>query len=152
MERVTSDSNNIYWFFVDGFPYLIANAITVIGILAIMFATSAKLTIMILAAAIFIFVCYPVFDRIFRKMHHKVWVQNSRLTSKVSDNINGHRIIKAFSKEDDESEQFGKISKKLMDSEIKASNTENTVFPILSVFVYLLSALVLGYGGVLCIT
>lgn len=152
MERVTRDSNNIYWFFVDGFPYLIANAITVIGILAIMFATSVKLTLMILIAAIFIFVCYPVFDRIFRKMHHKVWVQNSRLTSKVSDNINGHRIIKAFSKEDDESEQFGKISKKLMDSEIKASNTENTVFPILSVFVYLLSALVLGYGGVLCIT
>ncbi len=152
MERVTRDSNNIYWFFVDGFPYLIANAITVIGIIAIMFATSVKLTLMILAAAIIIFVCYPAFDKIFRKLHHKVWVQNSRLTSKVSDNINGHRIIKAFSKEDDEAKQFNKISKRLMDSEIKASNTENTVFPILSIFVYLLSAVVLGYGGVLCIT
>ncbi len=152
MERVTRDSNNIYWFFVDGFPYLIANAITVVGIIAIMFATSVKLTLMILAAAIIIFVCYPVFDKIFRKLHHKVWVQNSQLTSKVSDNINGHRIIKAFSKENDEAHQFGKISEKLMFSEIKAANTENTVFPILSIFVYLLSAIVLGYGGVLCIT
>lgn len=152
MERITRDSNNIYWFFVDGFPYLIANGLTVIGIVAIMFTTSAKLTLMTLCAAIVIFVCYPVFDKIFRKIHHKVWVQNSRLTSKVSDNINGHRIIKAFSKEDEELDEFNKISEKLMDSEIKSSDMENTVFPILSIFVYLLSTLVIGYGGYLAVT
>lgn len=152
MERVTRDSNNIYWFFVDGFPYLIANAITVVGIIVIMFATSVKLTLLILVGAVVIFICYPAFDKIFRKLHHKVWVQNSRLTSKVSDNINGHRIIKAFSKETDEAAQFGKISDKLMETEIKAANMENTVFPLLSIIIYLLSALVLGYGGVLCIT
>ena len=32
MERVTRDSNNIYWFFVDGLPYVITNVITVIGL------------------------------------------------------------------------------------------------------------------------
>ena len=152
MERVTRDSNNIYWFFVDGFPYLIGSAITVIGIIAIMFATSVKLTLMTLLAASVIFVCYPVFHKLFRKMHHKVWVQHSRLTSKVSDNINGHRIIKAFSKEENELEAFNKISGRVRDAEIKVANAENTVFPILSVFIYLLGALVLGYGGVLCIT
>lgn len=152
MERVTRDSNNIYWFFVDGFPYLIANILIVIGIIVIMFTTSVKLTLMMLSMATIIFVCYPIFNKLFRKLHHKVWVQNSRLTSKVSDNINGHRIIKAFSKETDEAEQFDKISNRLMDSEIKAANAENTVFPILSIFVYLLTALVLGYGGVLCVT
>lgn len=152
MERVTRDSNNIYWFFVDGFPYLIGSAITVVGIIAIMLATSVKLTVMTLAAASVIFICYPVFNKLFRKMHHKVWVQHSRLTSKVSDNVNGHRIIKAFSKENDELSAFNKISGKVMDAEITVANAENTVFPILSIFIYLLGALVLGYGGVLCIT
>lgn len=152
MERVTRDSNNIYWFFVDGFPYLIGNAITVVGIVLIMFKTSVKLTLMILAAASVIFICYPIFGKIFRKLHHRVWVQNSHLTSKVSDNINGHRIIKAFSKEDDELNAFNQISSKVKNAEITASNAENTVFPILSIFVYLLGALVLGYGGVLCVT
>ena len=152
MERVTRDSNNIYWFFVDGFPYLIGSAITVAGIIIIMFATSVKLTIMSLVAASVIFVCYPVFNKLFRKMHHKVWVQHSRLTSKVSDNINGHRIIKAFSKEDDELNAFNGISGKVRDAEIKVANAENTVFPILTVFIYILGALVLGYGGYLCIT
>ncbi len=152
MERVTRDSNNIYWFFVDGFPYLIGNAITVVGIIIIMFATSIKLTLATLIAASVIFICYPIFNRLFRKMHHKVWVQHSNLTSKVSDNINGHRIIKAFSKEDDELSAFNKISDKVKNAEITVANAENTVFPILSIFIYLLGALVLGYGGVLCIT
>ena len=152
MERVTRDSNNIYWFFVDGFPYLIGNVITVIGIIAIMFATSVRLTLMILFGAVIIFVCYPLFSKLFRKMHHKVWVQHSRLTSKVSDNINGHRIIKAFSKEEDELNEFNSISEKVKNAEITVANAENTVFPILSVFIYLLTALVLGYGGFLCIT
>lgn len=152
MERVTRDSNNIYWFFVDGFPYLIANGITVAGIILIMFKTSVKLTLMTLAAASLILVCYPIFDRMFRKLHHRVWVQNSRLTSKASDNINGHRIIKAFSKEEDELNTFKSISGKVKSAEITASNAETTVFPILSIFVYILGAFVIGYGGVLCIT
>lgn len=152
MERVTRDSNNIYWFFVDGFPYLIANSIAVTGIILIMFGTSVKLTLITLAAAALILVCYPLFDRAFRKLHHRVWVQNSRLTSKASDNINGHRIIKAFSKEDDELNTFVAISEKVKSAEITASNAESTVFPILSILIYILGAFVIGYGGVLCIT
>lgn len=152
MERVTRDSNNIYWFFVDGFPYLVANIITVIGIIVIMFLTSVKLTLLLLCAAVGILICYPLFDKVFRKLHHRVWVQNSRLTSKVSDNINGHRIIKAFSKENDELSEFSQISENLMKAEIRSANAENTVFPILSIFVYLLSAVVLGVGGVMCVT
>ena len=152
MERVTRDSNNIYWFFVDGFPYLIANLLTVIGIVIIMLLTNVKLTLMTLSAAVAIFVCYPIFGKAFKDLHHKVWVQSARLTSKVSDNINGHRIIKAFSKEENELEQFNKISDTLKDSEINVSNKESTVFPILSIFIYILGALVLGYGGVLSVT
>ena len=151
MDRVTRDANNIYWFFVDGFPYLIANAVTVVGLIVIMFFTSAKLTLTILSATVFILVLYPIVNKKFRKLHHRVWVQNSRLTSKVSDNINGHRIIKAFSKETDELDEFGKISSGLLNAEIKSANTESTVFPILSILIYFISAVVLGYGGVLCI-
>ncbi len=152
MERVTRDSNNIYWFFVDGFPYLIANLILVIGILVIMFITSTKLTLMILGAACIIFVAYPLINKHFRKLNHKVWVQYSKLSSKVSDNINGHRIIKAFSKENDELSQFSKLSTKLYEAEISVTDVESTVFPLLSIIIYILSAIVLSAGGVMATT
>ena len=116
-----------------------------------MFFTSWKLSLILLVSAGAIVFLYPLCERVFRKLHHKVWVQNSNLTSKVSDNINGHRIIKAFSKEDEEYENFNNISSRLMKAEIKSSNAEATVFPVLSILVYALSAIVLGYGGVLCV-
>lgn len=152
MDRVTRDANNIYWFFVDGFPYLIGNAITVVGLIIIMFLTNYKLTLFILLATGLILFIYPIVNKKFRKLHHKVWVQNSRLTSKVSDNINGHRIIKAFSKETEELGEFDKISTGLLNAEIKSANTEGTVFPILSIIIYLISAVVLGIGGVMAVT
>lgn len=152
MERVTRDANNIYWFFVDGFPYLIANLILVMGIIVIMVITSAKLTLMISGAACIIFVAYPLVHKKFRKLYHKVWVQNAKLSSKVSDNINGHRIIKAFSKENDELSDFSNLSTKLYKAEVSVTDTESTVFPILSVIVYILTAIVLGVGGVMATT
>lgn len=152
MERVTRDSNNIYWFFVDGFPYLISSAIGVVGIVIIMFFTNVKLTLMILAAAACIVIVYPLMEKKFRKLHHRVWVQNAQLTSKVSDNINGHRIIKAFSKEKEELDEFNKTSKKLLNAEIRWSNAEATFYPILSAVVYILGALVLGIGGVIAVS
>jgi ATP-binding cassette subfamily B protein len=152
MERVTRDSNNIYWFFVDGFPYLISNIVTVIGIIIIMLFTSVKLTLMIIIAAATIFIVYPAMEKKFRKLSHRVWVQHSRLTSKVSDNINGHRIIKAFSKEGDELAEFGKISGKVLDAEVRSSNAEATFYPILSAVVYILGSIILGAGGVIAVS
>lgn len=151
MDRVTRDANNIYWFFVDGFPYLIGNALTVAGLLIVMFFTNIKLTLLVIVGAGLIIFLYPVVNKKFRKLHHKVWVQNANLTSKVSDNINGHRIIKAFSKEENELDQFNSVSEKLYKAELKSGNTENTVFPILSVIIYIIGAVVLGYGGVLAV-
>ncbi len=151
MERVTRDANNIYWFFVDGFPYLISSFITVIGIIIIMFFTSVKLTLMILGAAALILIIYPIAERKFRKLHHRVWVQNAQLTSKVSDNINGHRIIKAFSKEEEELSDFNKTSLKLKNAEISSADAESTFYPVLSAVVYFLGAAVLGVGGVLTV-
>ncbi len=152
MERITRDANNIYWFFVDGFPYLIANAFMVVGIIVVMLITSVRLTLMISGVASVIFIAYPMVNKKFRKLHHSVWVQHAKLTSKVSDNINGHRIIKAFSKENDELSRFGKISKSLYDAEVRSSDAESTVFPILSIIIYLLGAIVLGAGGIMAVT
>ncbi len=152
MERVTRDANNIYWFFVDGFPYLISSALTVLGIITIMFFTSVKLTLLIIFVALCIGVVYPLMEKKFRKLHHRVWTQHAQITSKVSDNINGHRIIKAFSKESDETESFNKISNKLKDAEIRSSNAEGTFYPILAAVVYFLGAIILGVGGIMAVT
>ena len=151
MERVMRDSNNIQWFFVDGLPYVFINGLTVIGVVAIMFIMSWKLTL--LAAAIIPFLVFALVlgDRFFKRLHHRSWLYSARVSSLVSDNINGQRVIKAFSKENDEYERFSKESEGMRDSELDLSLSEATLFPILSIFVLSLTAVVLGFGGILVV-
>lgn len=149
MERVIRDANNIYWFFVDGLPALIIDIATVIGVIAIMFVMSWKLSLITLAAVPVLFAFLTLGDKFFRSLHHRAWLYGARVSAMVSDNINGQRVIKAFAKEEDEFSRFEKLSGEHMKAELKLSLSEATLFPILEVFVLLLSTVVLGAGGVL---
>lgn len=149
MERVTRDSNNIYWFFTDGFPYVITNVITVLGVLAIMFSMSWKLALICCVSAPVFLVLLFFGDKFFRVLHHRSWSRNARLSSMVSDNINGQRIIKAFSKEDEELDRFDSVNNSLYEADLRLNNTESTLFPIVTVLLSLLAALVLTLGGLM---
>ncbi|MCL2512422.1 MAG: ABC transporter transmembrane domain-containing protein, partial [Oscillospiraceae bacterium] len=147
MERVMTDSTNMYWFFVDGLPYIVTNIFTITGILFYMFKTSWKLSVMLIGILPIFGVCYFFGMKVFRRLHHKIWLFSANLTSMVSDNINGQRIIKAFSKEDEEYSRFEKASGKLMGSEISLANTEHTVFPIVFGILNVLAAFIFAMGG-----
>ena len=45
MTQINNDANTIYWFFCDGFPYLVTNAIQLIGVMVIMLFTNVSLTL-----------------------------------------------------------------------------------------------------------
>ncbi|MCH5198371.1 MAG: ABC transporter ATP-binding protein [Oscillospiraceae bacterium] len=149
MERVMRDANNIYWFFVDGVPGLIIEIATVIGVMTAMFIMSPRLSFLVLFLLPIVFILLYLGEKLFRTMHHRVWIYNSKLSSLVSDNVNGQREIKAFAKEDDEYERLSKVSKGFRDAELKLALTEATVFPIAEITVIILTAVVLGMGGVM---
>ncbi len=149
MERVIRDANNIYWFFIDGVPAVIIDTATIIGVVAIMFAMNWKLSLIIVLAMPILMVTLVLGDKVFRRLHHRSWLYGARVSAMVSDNINGQRVIKAFSKENDEYKRFEKFSGEHMKAELKLALSEATVFPILEIVVMGLSTLVLGVGGVM---
>lgn len=149
MERVTRDTNNIYWFFIDGIPSIIIFCATIIGVLTLMFIMSWKLSLIVVIAVPLIFLFLTLGEKYFRGMHHRTWVFSSKLSSLVSDNVNGQRIIKTFSKENDEYERFGKTNDAFRGAELKLNLFEATVFPLIEIFIVVLSAVVLGAGGVM---
>ena len=149
MDRVTRDANNIYWFFTDGVPRLITDGAMIIGILTAMFIMSWKLSLIALITTPVLFLTLVLGDRLFRRMHHRVWVMRSRTRSLVSDNINGQRVIKAFAKENDEYSHFEENSDAIREAEVKLGVAEATLFPLLDIFVLLLTTVVLASGGVM---
>ncbi len=147
MERVTEDALNIQFFFVDGVPYIINSVFTLLGVITMMFFIDVKLTLLVLIALPLIMVLLALGNRVFRRLHHRVWAGSAKLTSMASDNINGQRVIKVFSKEREEAERFGKLSGALRNAETAHSGRENTLFPLFTGLVLILTTIVLALGG-----
>jgi len=151
MNRVSRDSRNIYWFFVDGMPFIMVNAATFLGIFLVMFLMEWRLAIFCVAIIPILFFMYKILMRIFRRYHHKFWVINSQLNNMVSDSVNGQRVIKAFAREDAESQRFSNLSGKQVEVETARFNLGFTAFPLIGMFMFLGQAIVMLVGGMMVI-
>lgn len=151
MERVTGDANNIYWFFVDALPECLIDIVTMIGVLTMMALMNWQLTLIAVVSLPVVFLVFRLADHIWHRLHHQRWTYNANLTSMVSDNINGQRVIKAFAREDEELERFSKASGKLMQAELKLNNASSTVYPLIELMVYVATTLIVAMGGVMVV-
>ncbi|MCL1786471.1 MAG: ABC transporter ATP-binding protein/permease [Defluviitaleaceae bacterium] len=151
MNRVGRDSRNIYWFFVDGLPYVVLHGATFIGIAIVMFRLEWRLTLIILTVIPFAGFMFRVLMRVFRRYHHKFWVMNSQLNNMVSDAVNGQRVIKAFAREGEESRRFRETGEKQMAVEISSANLGVTAFPAIWLFMALGEIAVTGVGAMMII-
>ncbi|NLC42904.1 MAG: ABC transporter ATP-binding protein, partial [Clostridiales bacterium] len=147
MNRVNQDATNIYWFFVDGLPYVIVNLFTFTGVVILMITLNLKLALICIAILPIAILMFRVLWSIFRRFHHKNWVYNSQLNSMVSDSVNGQRVIKAFAGENAEAERFAAVGGKQAAVDISAFNTSYTAFPLIYLFMFLGQVVVTAVGG-----
>lgn len=147
MNRINQDANNIYWFFVDGVPYVIVNVLTFTGVIVLMCILNIKLAMICIAIIPVAIGLFRILWSVFRKYHHKNWIYNSQLNSMVSDSVNGQRVIKAFAREDDEAHRFSEVSDKQAAVDIRSINTAYTAFPLIYLFMFFGQVIVTVIGG-----
>lgn len=151
MNRIGRDARNIYWFFVDGLPFIVLNLILFIGIYIVMFALEWRLALICL-------IVFPVggsmfwfLMKFFQRYHHKFWVINSQLNNMVSDSVNGQRVIKAFAREGEESERFTASSNKQAAVQIGMADLAWTAFPLIYLFLFCGQVAVTAFGAMMVI-
>ncbi len=147
MNRVNRDATNIYWFFVDGLPYVIVNVFTFAGVITLMCLLSLKLAAICFVILPIAVVLFRILWGVFRRFHHKNWVYGSQLNAMVSDSINGQRVIKAFAREDDETDRFTDVGNKLAGVDTASMNVGFTAFPLIYLFMFLGQVAVTAIGG-----
>lgn len=147
MNRINQDANNIYWFFVDGLPYVIVNVFTFTGVIILMCVLNIKLALICLLILPMTIIFFRILWSVFRHFHHKNWVYNSQLNSMLSDSVNGQRVIKAFAREDAEAKRFAEVGAKQAVVDINAMNTSSTAFPLIYLFMFLGQVIITGIGG-----
>ena len=151
MNRVNRDAMNIYWFFVDGLPYLIVNVLTFTGIITMMCILNLTLALICITVLPLTILLFRFLWGLFRRFHHRNWVYTSQMNSLVSDSVNGQRVIKAFAREDEVSDRFSVLGGKQAEVDTKAFNLGFTAFPLIYLFMFLGQVIVTALGGMMVI-
>jgi len=151
MNRIGRDARNIYWFFVDGLPFVILNVALFCGVIGMMFYLEWRLALVCVAVVPVGGVLFRILMRLFRRYHHKFWVLNSQLNNMVSDAVNGQRVIKAFAREGEESRRFRDTGDKQATVERGLFNLGLTGFPLVWMFLFFGQVVVTAVGAMMVI-
>lgn len=147
MTQINNDANTIYWFFCDGFPYLITNGIQLVGVLIIMLIANPLLTLYTFITVPVFFVIYRSVFTLFEKLHAKVFSRRRSMNSLISDVLNGMRVVKSFAREDLELKRFDARSQATADADIEVNVTASRTFPLLGFLLQSGSFVVWAIGG-----
>ncbi|MCC2684092.1 MAG: transporter, partial [Paenibacillaceae bacterium] len=147
MTRVNNDANELQYFFVDGIPFFIVNAMNIIGVTGVLLWMNWKLTLLC-------FVPMPVTLLLLRRAFPKLWRLSwnrhrrvSRMNALISDSVSGSRVVKAFGKERQEMERFGNVSGAFSTAEQTFNKTGSTIFPVLNMLTQLGGLVIWAFGG-----
>jgi len=147
MTRINNDATELQFFFVDGVPYFIVNAMNIIGITTIMLIMDWKLTLICFIPLpivyILIYKSFPMLWRMSWRRHRRV----SAMNAIISDSIRGTRVVKAFGKEQKEIERFGSANASFSYAEQSFNKLGSTVFPVLNILTQTGGILIWAFGG-----
>lgn len=147
MTQVTQDANTIYWFFCDGVPYFLISIVQIIAIIVIMVIINPAITVLSLVTVPVVAVLiYRMFEYM-GDLHSKRFSRSRKMNSILSDVLSGIRVVKAFSKEKEETKRFDQSSVELAKAERKSSLFGIVTFPAINFLLYISNIIVWGVGG-----
>lgn len=151
MTQVNSDANSIYWFFVDGFQGFIINVMTIITMVILMFAMQPLLAFLSLVTLpLFIWSIKLIFAKL-DKLWAKRFSSRRSMNAQLSDVLSGVRVVKAFSKEKEETVRFHARSKRVAHDDKALADFDTWAFPAVDFLLYIGNILVWGIGGWMCV-
>ena len=147
MTQVNSDSLTLYWFFCDGFPYLVLNIVQLIAVMCVMLSQNLVLALYAFVTVPLFFLAFKFMFNVFDKLHAKTYSKRRSFNSLVSDVLNGMRVVKSFSREDEEMRRFNARNEGFAEARNEIQRFSARVFPFLHYLLRIGSYVVWGIGG-----
>ncbi len=145
ISHVTEDTQSLQWFLLE-VPYIVVEAIILIGIGIVLFTMNWKLAFLILVPVPVIIFGARWFWQKVRNLWHRAWRRRSKLYDTVNDSVSGIRVVRAFGQQPTEVDRFAGANEDFRSHITNAERMWATYFPILS-FVVQLGTLIVWYVG-----
>lgn len=151
VSRIMTDVEGVRNLVGTGLVQLVGGTITAVVSLFLLIRISPMMTLYVLVpVAVFAFIALKAFKKI-RPIFRTRGVINAEVTGRLTETLNGIRVIKGFNAEEQENVIFQKGVDKLFDN-VKKSLTSTSFITSASTFLLgLASAGIMGIGGILII-
>jgi len=152
VSRLVNDTSTVNEALVTGLLNVVGDLISMLGSLAIMIYLSPQLTLASLATVPLMVLVARVFGGRLRRAWREVRERVSRLTSIVEESASGIEVVKSFGLEDSVLLRFERTSREVYSQAVRASILAGLFFPLIGVTTSVSMAVVLIYGGYLCLS
>jgi ATP-binding cassette, subfamily B, multidrug efflux pump len=147
MSHATNDINSVRSFVGPSVMYSIDNGVLFLFVLIILFNLDVKLTLLTLLPLPFMsFGVYQVMRRVHSR-YTKIQEKFSELTTKAQENFSGIRVIKSYSRENYEIDQYSKLSDEYLFRKMRLVKLQAFFHPIFFVLAGLSFIIIIWFGG-----
>lgn len=149
--RVTSDTDRVWGFLVEGVPYFLLNGLTLFGVVGFLLWIHPLMAIVILVPIPIVVAIGVKFWRPMSQMFHRVGQKWARFHIHLNESLHGIRVVKAFAKEDTEFAKFQSRNNELREAGWRADAKWFTIFGAMMFCTTLGTILCWAVGGYLIV-
>ena len=147
MSRVQNDTNQLEELLESGFINVVAELLTLVGVLVAVFILDARLALITMSVIPLLLVFLLVWQRYSRAAFLRVRMAISAVNGSLQENISGVRVVQALSREGVNFSNFRRHNQEHLAANLQASRLSGLVLPYVELLVALATAFVIIFGG-----
>lgn len=147
ISRATNDIDKLTELVSSGFVNVIADLMTLVGIIAIMLWMNARLSLITFSIMPLMAAFMILWGRRVRKVYRETRKTIASVSAKMEESVSGMKEIKSFSREKETREEFNQVNVNNMEANVEAGRIMSAFWPAISVFTAIGNFLVLWFGG-----
>ncbi len=147
LSRVTNDVDNIQQALQQAFAQLVNSALTVIGIVIMMFIVSWQLALIALVALPLSAVAAGIIGSRSQKLFAAQWKNTGELNGQIEESFSGHDLVRVFGRDADMLERFDERNEALYKASFGAQFVSGMIMPVMQFVSYLSYVGIAVVGG-----
>jgi ATP-binding cassette, subfamily B, multidrug efflux pump len=152
MIRATDDVEKVRLFIGQGLLQLVGAIILLTGTIIILFSTNAALAWTAMPILPVALVLFLIFGSLSQPLFRQVQIKLSALNTILQENLAGVKVVKAFTREQEQQTKFRTAADATMNQAITVSRLFTFLFPLVFLIANLGQAAILYFGGKQIIT
>jgi ATP-binding cassette subfamily B protein len=147
ISRLTNDVEALDQLVTDGVTSLVQNTLTLVGTAILLFVLDWRLALATLAVIPLMSVATVIFRVRSTRAYRAVRERLGLVTATLAEDIAGMRMVQAFTREEQNIENFRKVADRYRESNMQTVVLNGWYFPFVDLLSSIALAVVLGYGG-----